>query len=112
MINGIYFNKTTNEVMTITDTDDHPGKEWLRVVEETGLGLIAIRNLLADRELADDPAAVYWHMPQPEESTDSFFCADGPVVEHAHVGLLSRLIDTVRGGRRPPRPSPQGGVGG
>ena len=64
MRTGICFNRTTNEIMSVTDADDHPGPQWQHVTGETRLGLLAIRKLLVERGLVDDATVVYWYMPQ------------------------------------------------
>ena len=102
---GVYFNRTANEVMSVTDAAGHPGPQWLHVSDETGLGLLAIRKLLAERGLASDPTAVYWYLPQPPETTQPALRCDVAATPPTNTGLLARLRAGLRDARRPSVPA-------
>lgn len=93
---GVYFNRAANEVMNVTDASGHPGPQWLHVSDETRLGLLAIRKLLAERGLARDPAAVYWYLPQPLETTQPPLRCDLAATRPTNTGLLARLRTALR----------------
>ena len=98
---GVYFNSTANEIMSVTDAAGHPGPQWLHVSDETGLGLLAIRKLLAERGLARDPTAVYWYLPQPLETTHPPLRCEFAATQPTKTGLLARLRAALRDARRP-----------
>lgn len=93
---GVYFNRVANEVMSVTDTARQPGPQWLHVSDETRLGLLAIRKLLAERGLAPDPTAVYWYLPQPLETAQPPLGCDSAATRPTNARLLARLRATLR----------------
>ena len=101
MKTGIYFNRTVNEITSVVDGDRHPGPQWLHVSDETGLGLLAVRVLLVEAGLVDDPTQVYWLMPQPEVDTKPILLCDSAAARPTDDGLLLRLRGSFRGARRP-----------
>ncbi len=106
MKTGIYFSHTENEVMSVTEADARLGPEWLHVSDESRLGLLAIRRLLAEDSLVADPNVVYWFMPQPVAETPALGC-DAPSTRPDHRGPLARLRTALRGARSPTRLSPR-----
>ena len=59
---GIYFRKRSMEVLRIAREDGAPpGDDWVRVSEETDLGLLKVREILRTGALVDDPREVYWY---------------------------------------------------
>lgn len=103
MKTGIYFNRTKNEVMSVTDGDARPGPEWLHLSDEPRLGLLAIRELVKEAGLVADLSEVYWHLPQVVEEAPALSC-DPPPVPLTKRGPIARLNAILRGPRRPPFP--------
>jgi hypothetical protein len=60
---GIYFNRATNEIRRVMDTDGSLGAQWEYITGDVKLRLLAIREILKDRGLGDDPKRAYWYMP-------------------------------------------------
>ena len=73
MKTGVYYNKSTEEVISISAGDEEPGDGWVHVSDEPEFRLVPVRALLVKRGFVRNAQGVYWHMPQPEEDTGSFF---------------------------------------
>lgn len=78
--------------------------------DDTGIGLLAIRQLLVGRGLAQDPTAIYWHMPQPDDSAVPALCLDATTSqqEDGRLGLWARLRRALPGARGPSAPIASG----
>ncbi len=101
MRTGIYFNPSTNEVTSVTDADVPPRSQWQHVSDDSRLGLLAIRELVLERGLADDPTTVYWYLPQPAEAVKPLPGCDAPA-RPTNAGPLARLRAALPGAGRPP----------
>lgn len=59
---GVYFRKSTKEVLRVASEGEVPaGDDWIHVSEETDLGLLQAREVLRARALVDDARDVYWY---------------------------------------------------
>ncbi len=67
MDQGIYFKAETNEAVSVASGEQAPSDGWLKLSDEPGLGLVAVRGLLLERELVDERRAldVYWRLAPP-----------------------------------------------
>lgn len=106
MKTGIYYNAITKEITSVTNDTLPSDAGWTHLTDETQLGLLAVRSILADRGIVDDDRAVYWHLPQPEE-------AGGPPLRCYVAGTqlsaaswLVRLRALLKGNRRSQLPAP------
>ena len=58
---GIYFNRKTEEVVSINGHQDgFDLKGWVRVSDDPTLRLLVVRELLKENRLAKDARRVYW----------------------------------------------------
>ncbi len=103
-MNGIYFNRKTKEVARVALGESPPEGEWKMVSEDAGLGLLAIRRLVAEQGLVDDPETVFWHMPQPPQPTAPLLLCPPDAGRPTRPGLPARLLRSHRDQGRPPRP--------
>jgi hypothetical protein len=107
---GTYLNLGTGEVVQVAGGAELPEGEWKMVSEDATLGLLAIRRLVAKQGLVDDPETLFWHMPQPPQSTAPLLPCPPDSGRRTGPGFLARLFRSHRDRRRPPRPSPHGGA--
>ncbi|MEE9245192.1 MAG: hypothetical protein V3U63_03230 [Gemmatimonadota bacterium] len=57
---GVYFHPETGEILRVGDRDPDPGDGWIRISEDSSLGLLAARRRVKDLGLAEDATAVEW----------------------------------------------------
>ena len=98
---GIYFNGSTNEITSAIDTEQALGQEWLQVSDDRGLRLLAVRKLLVERGIVEDPTTVYWRMPQPTDKPKLAVACEPESVERPRHGPLRMVRSIFRGPGRP-----------
>ncbi len=57
---GVYFHPETSEILRVADRDPYPGDGWIKISEDSSLGLLAARRRIRDLDLTEDTTAVYW----------------------------------------------------
>lgn len=62
-INGIWFNKTDGNVLRVNSPywkDEVAQDHWVKVTDEVNATLLAIRELIGEQGLVEDPQTVTW----------------------------------------------------
>ena len=94
MKTAIYYNDITKEITSVTDSDLSSEAGWTLLTDEADLRLLAVRAILAERNLVEDVTAVYWHLPQPTQAGGpALICDASEKKAGARMGqLCSRLL--------------------
>lgn len=106
MKTGMYYNDATKEITSVTNGTLPSEAGWTHLTDETQLGLLAVRSILAERGMVDDDRTVYWHLPQPEEAGGPPLRCDVAGTQRSAASWLVSLRALLKGDRRSQLPAP------